>query len=221
MGAASAFGAALGLREGLVRYRAAMLIGAVGMLLAPLGVRLAHTIPNTPLMVAFSLLLAWVAWRTFDRARGDTADASTHAGRHALRARPGRRPAHLDAALRAGAGRHRRAVGLLSGLLGVGGGFVIVPALSRFTNVRHTRHLRHLAGRDLAGLDRRRHGRGAARRGALASGAALRRRRHPGDAGRAQVAARLAGARLQQGFALVSAAVALLLLARALGWLAM
>jgi len=35
------------------------------------------------------------------------------------------------------------------------------------------------------------------------------------------LAARLAGPKLQQGFALVSAAVALLLLARAFGWLAM
>ena len=33
-----------------------------------------------------------------------------------------------------------------------------------------------------------------------------------------QVAARLAGARLQQAFAVISAGVALLLLARALGW---
>ena len=53
VGAASAFGAVLGLREGLVRYRAAALIGITGLLLAPLGVRLARLIPNQPLMVAF------------------------------------------------------------------------------------------------------------------------------------------------------------------------
>ena len=53
VGAASAFGAVLGLRESLVRYRAAALIGITGLLLAPLGVRLARLIPNQPLMVAF------------------------------------------------------------------------------------------------------------------------------------------------------------------------
>jgi len=58
VGAASAFGAVLGLRESLVRYRAAALIGITGLLLAPLGVRLATLIPNQPLMVAFSIVLA-------------------------------------------------------------------------------------------------------------------------------------------------------------------
>ena len=65
VGAASAFGAVLGLREGLVRYRAAALIGITGMVLAPVGVRLARLIPNAPLTVAFSIVLAWVAFRMF------------------------------------------------------------------------------------------------------------------------------------------------------------
>ena len=68
VGAASAFGAVLGLREGMVRYRAAALIGITGMLLAPLGVRLARLIPNQPLMVAFAIVLAWVALRMFKQA---------------------------------------------------------------------------------------------------------------------------------------------------------
>ena len=38
VGSASAFAAVLGLRQGVVRYRAALVMGVVGMVLAPLGV---------------------------------------------------------------------------------------------------------------------------------------------------------------------------------------
>ena len=70
VGAAAALGAGLGLRNGVVRYRAAALIGLVGMAVAPLGVMAARRVPNAPLLVAFSFLLAWVAWRMFNQARG-------------------------------------------------------------------------------------------------------------------------------------------------------
>ena len=79
VGSAAAIGAVLGLREGLVRYRAAALIGITGMLLAPLGVRLARLIPNQPLMVAFSIVLAGVAWRMFRQAQGGQASRAEQA----------------------------------------------------------------------------------------------------------------------------------------------
>ncbi|HWS73997.1 MAG TPA: sulfite exporter TauE/SafE family protein, partial [Quisquiliibacterium sp.] len=63
VGIASAVGAVLGLRDGIVRYRAAAMIGAAGTLAAPLGVALAQRLPNRPLMAAFAMLLAFVAWR--------------------------------------------------------------------------------------------------------------------------------------------------------------
>ncbi len=50
VGLASALGAFLGFRQGIVRYRAAMLMGLAGMLTAPLGVLLAQHLPNRPLM---------------------------------------------------------------------------------------------------------------------------------------------------------------------------
>jgi uncharacterized membrane protein YfcA len=179
-------------------------------------------LPNTPLMVAFALLLGWVAWRTFDRARraGTADDVRALAERPCvLNPAEGRltwtRPCALALA---GTGVLS---GVLSGLLGVGGGFVIVPALSRFTNVAtrgiFATSLAVIALVSVGGVA------AAALHGAVvwpialpfAAGAILAML-----AGR-QLAARLAGARLQQGFALVSAAVALLLLARAAGWLAM
>lgn len=136
VGAASAFGAVLGLREGLVRYRAAALIGLTGMLLAPLGVRLAQVIPNAPLMVAFALVLAVVAWRMFDQARRG-ANAGSVAQRSqmpcVLDPDEGRLVWTLPCAWALAATGAMS--GLLSGLLGVGGGFVIVPSLSRYTNI--------------------------------------------------------------------------------------
>lgn len=222
VGAASALGAALGLREGLVRYRAAALIGITGMLLAPLGVRLAGWLPNEPLMVAFSVLLAWVAWRTFIQSQRLASDTS---GSH-------HRTSQLPCALDPGEGRLTWTMpcawalaatgvvsGVLSGLLGVGGGFVIVPSLGRYTDLAvrsiFATSLAVIALVSVGGVA------AAAWQGAIAwniavpfaSGAMVALL-----AGRL-VAARLAGARLQQGFALTSGAVSILLLARGMGWI--
>ncbi|MEJ8810471.1 sulfite exporter TauE/SafE family protein [Variovorax ureilyticus] len=222
VGAASAFGAVLGLRKRLVRYRAAALIGVTGMLLAPLGLRLGRVIPNAPLMVAFSFVLAWVAWRMFNQARRDAGPRSeVHASSKlpcVLRPGEGRLIWTLPCAwVLAGTGV---VSGLLSGLLGVGGGFVIVPSLSRYTNVAmpgiFATSLAVIALVSVGGVA------SAAWQGsivwpiaipfAVGAVAALL-------AGRL-VAARLAGARLQQAFAVISGAVSVLLLARGLGWIA-
>lgn len=223
VGAASAVGAVLGLREGLVRYRAAAVIGITGMVLAPLGVRLARLIPNAPLMVAFSIVLAWVAWRMFNQAR------RTAAGQAESNQAQSQLPCVLNpsegrliwtmpcAWALAGTGA---VSGVLSGLLGVGGGFVIVPSLSRYTNLA----MRSIFATSLAVIALVSVGgvAAAAWQGSIAwtiagpfavgATAALLTGR--------LIAARLAGARLQQAFAVTSGAVSLLLLARGMGWIA-
>jgi len=217
VGASAAIGALLGLREGLVRYRAATLIGLVGMLLAPLGVGLARWLPNGPLMIGFALVLAWVAVRMF---RQTLAPASA-----AVKAKGEFRPCKLSpmngrliwtwpcawtlAAIGA-------VSGVLSGLLGVGGGFVIVPTLNRFTDLPP----RSVLATSLAVIALVSVGSvgAAALQGDVRWGLALP---FAGGAIAAQfigrrIAARVAGARLQQAFALTSAIVSLLMLARAL-----
>lgn len=132
VGLAAALGAALGLRAGKVRYRAAGFIAATGIVVSPLGLWAARRLPNAPLAVIFAGVLGWVAWRMW---RGGQPAAASAGALPALPAQRRHRPLALDRALRAGAGRHRRGGGLSVGPAGRGGGFVIVPALRRATDL--------------------------------------------------------------------------------------
>jgi uncharacterized membrane protein YfcA len=220
VGMAASMSAALGLRDGIVRYRAAALMGGLAMALAPLGVVAAQRLPNTPLTIAFAAVLCMAAARMWERAR------------HALRASAGDVPARaaLPCVLDARDGRlvwtrpcaqalavTGVAAGLLSGLLGVGGGFVIVPALTRFTELSArsivATSLAVIALASVGGVG------AAAWHGAIAWDIALPFAIGSVGASLAArvIAARVAGPRLQQGFAIVSVGVALLLIARVAG----
>ena len=215
VGMSAALGAVLGLKAGMVRYKASLLMAAAGMLLAPVGLWLAHRTDDRWLSVLFALILLFIAYRTFRRARDPLAGAQ-----------------HLDAPSQAcvrnaGSGRfiwttHCARVlgtsgmlsGLLSGLLGVGGGFVLVPALQRYTDLDMASivatSLMIIALISASGVV------ASALAGTLSWPVAV-----PftvgsliGMFGGRLVAARLAGAHLQTGFALVAATVALGMIAK-------
>lgn len=133
VGMASALGALVGLKGGIVRYRAASLIGATGMLAAPLGVAIAQLVPSRPLTAAFGATMAWVAWRMLRP--GVQADRNLGVSDLAcMTDKVQGRLIWTSRCARALAGTGALS-GLMSGLLGVGGGFVIVPALGRHTNL--------------------------------------------------------------------------------------
>lgn len=211
VGIASAVGAVLGLRDRVVRYRAAAMIGMAGIVAAPLGVALAQRLPGRPLTGAFALVLAWTAWRMLRPAPSRPARAPPCR----LDPRAGRLSWTWPCA-RALAGTGAVS-GLLSGLLGVGGGFVIVPSLTRSSDLDarsiQATSLAVIALVSVSGVS------AAVLHGALdwsvagpfavgATAALLAGRR---------LTMRLHPARLRQSFAWVSVAVAALMAARALG----
>lgn len=73
----SAVGAGLGLKAGLLRYKAAMVMSAMGLLLSPLGIWLATQVPNRPLSAVFALVLFYVAATLFLKAQRELAGTAT------------------------------------------------------------------------------------------------------------------------------------------------
>ena len=134
---AAAFGAVLGLKDRILRYKAAMVMSAAGMLLSPLGLLLAGMIPNRPLAGIFGGVLLYVSTTMYLKAhrelRGLTAADEEVGPPCLLDTTRGKLIWNLRCfrtMLASGA-----LMGFLSGLLGVGGGFVIVPALKKTTNL--------------------------------------------------------------------------------------
>ncbi|KAA8960159.1 MAG: sulfite exporter TauE/SafE family protein [Mycobacterium sp.] len=125
-------------RAGRVRVVAGLIVGLVGLGGSLLGSLMSRSIPDNVLLLAFSVLILLAAWRMHTRhtetpcsakqlaAVGARQDSATGVEGAALTA--------TDKAVRhsAAAGKVVIAgsiVGFLTGFFGVGGGFVIVPAL--------------------------------------------------------------------------------------------
>ncbi|HEY1058399.1 MAG TPA: sulfite exporter TauE/SafE family protein [Limnobacter sp.] len=135
---AATLGAVLAHRQGDLRYKAAALMGGIGLLLSPVGLWLAHRLDTHWLNGLFALLLLWIARNSFgSQLKTDVPVEVSDLGKAMfpcvrddtsgkfIWTLPCARALALAGAL----------TGLLSGLLGVGGGFVLVPALQRFTNL--------------------------------------------------------------------------------------
>jgi len=115
VGSTAAVGALAQWRAGNLHLRAALTLGLTGMLGAPLGARLTPLVPPPVLMLLFAALMIGVGLRMI---RSE--------------APPEVEPAPECQPLKCGlAGL---GIGVLTGFLGVGGGFLIVPALLRFAH---------------------------------------------------------------------------------------
>ncbi len=211
-----------------VRYRAAMLMALSACVTAPLGLRIADHVAESRLATAFSLVMLVVAARLLIQARGAPAETrmvrAAIAGEGAVargplcrvHAQTGRLVWTRTCALTvAGIGA---VTGLLSGALGVGGGFVIVPSLRASTALSvHSAIATSLMAIALTSAVTVMASLAMGHRlpwvvalpfvlGSI-GGMVLGRRLVP----------RVAGPRLQQGFALAMIAAAGLILARAFG----
>ena len=136
VGMAAALGAVLGLKAGTVRYKAALLMAGTGMLSSPFGIGLANRVDNRGLSILFAIVLLLVAYRTFRQAHDRPKGAEQIADRTPPCIRDSDSGRFLWTARCAGVLALSGGVtGLLSGLLGVGGGFVLVPVLQRYTDL--------------------------------------------------------------------------------------
>ncbi|MET7928492.1 sulfite exporter TauE/SafE family protein [Streptomyces sp. NPDC005349] len=114
-------------RDGNVRWRSGLLFAAAGIGPAMLGGLAAGHIPATALTIAFSVIAAFAAWRMLRPSRpaqeGPVQGSPAEDGPvHDSPAQD--RPVRPPRAAGSGAG-----LGAVTGVLGVGGGFLAVPAL--------------------------------------------------------------------------------------------
>lgn len=125
---AAIVGAVEGFIRKLVRYRAAIWIAMMGIPMTPIGLYTAQLLPAHWLMMAFAITMLVVAVRLLiPNANNETYPPCTinpDTGR--LNWTP------LTVVILGGIGM---LTGFLTGLLGVGGGFVLVPALRKATDI--------------------------------------------------------------------------------------
>ncbi len=130
VGATSLVGSYAHHRRGQVDSRVALLFGGPGVATAYLGARLTHLASGRALMLTFAVIMMVVGvWMFFGQRRATTANDPNKPSH--------RRPAHAAVV---GA-----AVGGVTGFLGVGGGFLVVPALVAFAGL----HMRSAVGTSL------------------------------------------------------------------------
>jgi uncharacterized protein len=129
---ATAFGALAGLRGGQVCHRAALMIGIAGSLATPIGIYLASRASQLAVYLAFAAVMLIAASRMFLQTlarRGATRPAGENARRAVCKLDPQSRRLAWTSPCAIVLGLSGIGTGILSGALGVGAGFVIVPAL--------------------------------------------------------------------------------------------
>lgn len=139
VGAIALTGVISRLRTGEVEIGTGLMFAASGMLGAPAGVAAANAIPESFLLVLFSVLMLAVAMRMWLKSRGIQKLSEPGGGESVKMDRACERSDSGKLKLTSRCAVLLLAVGLLtgflSGMFGVGGGFIIVPALVLFSRM--------------------------------------------------------------------------------------
>jgi uncharacterized membrane protein YfcA len=126
---AAIVGASEGLVRKLVRYKAALWIAFIGIMLTPFGIKASHVLPAKYLTIVFAVTMLIVAIRLLiPQATQETQDAYCHIN-------PDTGRLHWTPKTVIVLGCVGALTGFLTGLLGVGGGFVLVPVLRKTTDI--------------------------------------------------------------------------------------
>jgi uncharacterized membrane protein YfcA len=138
VGATALIGVIPRIRAGQVELGTGVLFAIAGMLGAPLGTWVAGMIPETVLLVLFSILMLVVAGRLWSKSSqkassSDVACETNDSRSTCQRTSDGRLRLSSKCAMLLGL--VGLTAGFLSGMFGVGGGFVIVPALVLFSGM--------------------------------------------------------------------------------------
>ena len=141
--AGALFGVVARIRSGEIQWLPAIVFASLGALATPLGTWLNQRIPDQWLMAGFGLLVLIIAVRLWLQARKHPDE--TRAVRGSLRADEpqagavcrmiNNEPFRIGLPCIAGMSGGAILTGVLSGLFGVGGGFIIVPALLFLTGI--------------------------------------------------------------------------------------
>ena len=121
-------------RNGLVEFPTGILFALAGMIGAPIGSKLADLIPEAVLLVAFAFLMLLISVRMWLKAKVKSANLPIiddgNTGLTCHRDPEGRLRLTSQCAMLLGI--VGLSAGVLTGMFGVGGGFIIVPALVSF-----------------------------------------------------------------------------------------